>query len=521
MSPLNVRTQKGPVVYGLSLWTKGLLLAFRSLAVPLRSTRRFRLLRRPSVLLMLLTGSLTAQATSQIPDSMFPVIEDAGRMSIAIYGDRLDLLETLSKEGWNLVSPGGVEFPTGVRVTATGIIELPSGLHVGIWERTLPNGKRERVIAFRGTKELIGRDGAADVRQFFSGPEQTPQYQDALDFVRQLVAKKDKDPNLSIMFTGHSLGGGIAQFLSLEFGVKTVVFNAAPLNLTNLDWALKLNFIGVPSILDDLDERVRLAFENVWNLRLNTDLVSASPGKQLGRVFSFAPVRPTTGQWSGGYPAHNVDGLLDAFNFSFLQHSPAIRILWTERHPGESMKTLDDVDKVATVVMNAKRVLIAGTGPAVSQLYSLMVKRVGPANILWIKTYSDETDVQAQARAFGADAIFGVRPPEAPVQVRAKREGPQLRETRVRPYRSTIPPPPPCPPSGCGGGGGGVGGGQPPPRPPSPSGAAGPNSSTPPKGGIDLSGKQKYSEHQGIDKQFDKDLTGAEIVPSKKKREPQ
>ena len=216
---------------------------------------------------------------------MFPVIEDAGRMSIAAYGNDPEVLQALRQEGWSMLTPE----------------KFRSGLNVAVWERHLSNGNTERIVAFVGTKDFPG--AAADVEQAAVGPEMTPQYRDALDFARRQIAEKDKNPRLTVTFTGYSLGGGLAQLVNLELGVRTVVFNSAPLNVNGL-------------LAKDRVGQAHVATNDLWNLRTKGDIISALPLEQYGRVLSFDAVRPTTGQWLGDYSIHSVQALLDAINGS-------------------------------------------------------------------------------------------------------------------------------------------------------------------------------------------------------------
>jgi len=237
------------------------------------------------VLAILTSRLLPAQSSTQIPDYMYPVLNDAGRMSIAAYGNDKQLVETLRQEGWG--TPIQVDFP--------------SGLHVGVWERNLPDGNTERIVAFVGTKDLAGI--AADLSQGLVGPQMTAQYRDGLDFALKQVAEKDQNPRLSVTFTGHSLGGAIAEQVNLDTGVRTVVFNPAPLN-------------GLDALLEkDRSGQASVAASDLWNLRTKGDIVSALPlANQYGRSLSFDAVRPTTGQWEGDYSTHGVEALLDSIN---------------------------------------------------------------------------------------------------------------------------------------------------------------------------------------------------------------
>src|SRR5262245_46204054 len=91
----------------------------------------------------LLTISLLAlmcverAAGQTLPDYMYPIIKDAGRMSIAAYGKSPELVGQLKKEGWEVLM----------------FASLPGGLHYAIWDRQLPNGKKERFVAFAGTED--------------------------------------------------------------------------------------------------------------------------------------------------------------------------------------------------------------------------------------------------------------------------------------------------------------------------------------------------------------------------------
>ena len=80
------------------------------------------------------------------------------------------------------------------------------------------NGKI--VISFRGTENSF-QDTFSDAQMGFN---QLPnQYVDAQNFYEKV--KKDF-PNQKIIFTGHSLGGSLAQLISNETGNEAVTFNA-------------------------------------------------------------------------------------------------------------------------------------------------------------------------------------------------------------------------------------------------------------------------------------------------------
>jgi len=236
------------------------------------------------------------------PERMRQVVDDAGRMSIAVYGKDPQLMDDLRRNGWELL----------------GLHQLPSGLNYGVWERRSRDGKTELFVAFAGTAGA--KDGVADVAQAIAGPIATRQYTDALTIADTLIRRADNDSTLTVRFTGHSLGGGMAQMVGLEFGVLAVTFNAAPIQESS----------RIARLLTFLHQKNRpaqreLARNNVYNLRLRGDLVSSavSPGRQHGQQFEYAPVKPPTGQWTGSYTRHAVQTLLDAFRASRPPSTPA------------------------------------------------------------------------------------------------------------------------------------------------------------------------------------------------------
>ena len=77
------------------------------------------------------------------------------------------------------------------------------------------------VIAFRGTNISELGDIASD--RSMTTKHVPSQYVDAQKFHKQIASKFS---NEKIVFTGHSLGGSLAQLMGAEMGSETVTFNA-------------------------------------------------------------------------------------------------------------------------------------------------------------------------------------------------------------------------------------------------------------------------------------------------------
>jgi len=131
---------------------------------------------------------------------------------------------------------------------------------------------KEMVLAFRGTQFFFS-DLYADIIQAVGIlPEQ---YLDAgifiLDNLPTLQAKHRDGYKLIV--TGHSLGGGIAQFVANIFGLQAYSFNSAPVAATNqvISNYMNLNLgVGEPDILN-------LVLKSEQNYYFDYDWIASSP----------------------------------------------------------------------------------------------------------------------------------------------------------------------------------------------------------------------------------------------------
>jgi hypothetical protein len=130
------------------------------------------------------------------------------------------------------------------------------------------SGNGKIVIAFKGTDNW--GDVLTDIRQLKAVPIQ---YTQALMFVKRVLAMGGVSPE-NIVVTGHSLGGGMAQYVASAFGLKAVTFNPAPLSAATIKSASELkNGRGVASITN-----------YVATSKGQEDLVASSIGAVVGEV---------------------------------------------------------------------------------------------------------------------------------------------------------------------------------------------------------------------------------------------
>jgi pimeloyl-ACP methyl ester carboxylesterase len=118
------------------------------------------------------------------------------------------------KLGWPKGQPIAVSQPS---YAAGKMIGLGSGLAFDIWERI---GSSEVVFAFRGT------DRKEDWLKSNLALGFSIAYKSAKKKVRAFM--KGNPGKKMVMFTGHSLGGGLALCCSCEHGIPAVVFDSSP-----------------------------------------------------------------------------------------------------------------------------------------------------------------------------------------------------------------------------------------------------------------------------------------------------
>ncbi len=151
---------------------------------------------------------------------------------------------------------------------------MRSGLEWSLYERQNAEGKTERVLAFAGTTSV--KDWGTNFLQASIPPAQ---YQEALEVANRIAKQTHQDSDVSLVITGHSLGGGLAQYAALHTGTRAIVFNSAPLGLRSYP----------------LDSGVlQAASSRITNVYMRGEPVRKIPGLQLGRTFELVPLSLTS-----------------------------------------------------------------------------------------------------------------------------------------------------------------------------------------------------------------------------------
>lgn len=132
-----------------------------------------------------------------------------------------DLLPFDQQQGWQEVQPNIDEYDKKIGFSAT------------TYEHKNAQGEvDEVVVSFRGSdKDEIWKDWIINNLPNFLGAV-APQYTRAAELAKEVKAKH---PNAKVSLTGHSLGGGLAQYAAAKANLPAVTFNpAAPAKILSI-----------------------------------------------------------------------------------------------------------------------------------------------------------------------------------------------------------------------------------------------------------------------------------------------
>ena len=205
-------------------------------------------------------------------------------------------------------------------------VKLPNGLEYSVLVRE-QGGQTELKLSFAGTNDL--KDAVLNLDQIIYNPfrpsddsvldnlasgSDLDQYDLALSVAESFI---NAHPDVTVSCTGHSLGGGLCQYVAAITGIKGSIFNAAGLVEKFFDPKLQSN---VPLNGNG----------NITSVRLDGDPVSPF-GYQLGNGFKFDPAPGTmTDFWpnDNGF-IDNLDNLAPNLLERFVLEPHSIDILIT------------------------------------------------------------------------------------------------------------------------------------------------------------------------------------------------
>lgn len=281
-----------------------------------------------------------ADGLSRIPAVDRPFVLTLTEMTTFAYGNRDFLESDAAAAGW-----------TEVKAPKNDAL---SGLKYAIYERVGPDGKRDRVVVFAGTDlELFSFETSKDflfanITQYLDFwptflRSRSWQYHQARELMAKEMALADKDPNLRVSVAGHSLGGGLAQYVSAIFGIKAVVVNSAGLSRASL---------GRQAVFDAnrvIKQRQQNAKSLVYNIQLYGDMVSRLPfAFQTGIEILLHPTPDAQGinhAYAGGWTLdsltrHSSELTYDSLKYALAYGLPRPPVIQIEAAKYESNRRL-------------------------------------------------------------------------------------------------------------------------------------------------------------------------------------
>ena len=148
--------------------------------------------------------------------------------------------------------------------------------------------RKEFVVAYSGTDVESISDWATDIEQLFG--ILSPQYIHALNTARDVIATTLTITDFSdytITYTGHSLGGGLAQFTARAFQGRAITFNSVAISGGVTDEALRIrieNQLFTPEVLGEQEQINHVVTRNEYG---EYDWVSSLPGALWGTTHAL------------------------------------------------------------------------------------------------------------------------------------------------------------------------------------------------------------------------------------------
>ena len=229
---------------------------------------------------------------------------------------------------------------------------LFSGLTVAVYKNEL---KKELVIAFAGTGGG-GNDIESDFREdlkLVNPVAGSYLFSDAkLTLENYIPQYSSQYSDYSVRFTGHSLGGAMAQFAGVMYGLETVTFNTAPFSLSQ----------NTRSLLTD-EAEYRLYYSDgsdsfITNIRAANDYVS----------YVAIKLKPITA--GSSMPGHTVtlESYMTGHTIAEMirQYSPDYKTILVEATPVTSA-----YNSYTTYIKNKNEVMLAVGGQIINTGYVL------------------------------------------------------------------------------------------------------------------------------------------------------
>lgn len=185
-----------------------------------------------------------------------------------------------------------------------------SALVSGLYER-VSNGRKEYIYATAGTQLLNEKDWENNIAQVIGD---SIQYQEALEVARSL-SSRIKAQGGTLMFVGHSLGGGEATNNALATHHSAIVFNPAGLSLETMKKSgidplmaeteadsLVVNFVTDNDILNQIQDCAK-------NIESGSRLIPSSIGKRY-YLKGQSPIDNLFGESKVSIVGHLMDGII-------------------------------------------------------------------------------------------------------------------------------------------------------------------------------------------------------------------
>jgi hypothetical protein len=311
------------------------------------------------------------------------------------------------------------------------IVDSATGFRATVYKYSAPGQQAEYVLAIAGTEEFR-QDGLTDIQQLLPVAPVPAQYAHGLSLARE-YADVARAEGARFMVTGHSLGGGIAQYVARALDVPAVVFNAAALGPGTRASVRAERGGGAGTDILHVVHRGDPVFENSCRL---------AGSECFGRVIELAPTsgvdgmlssasflgrRPTATELRNDWMArHSLDNLQRSFEVQagssalvaiavqpYLERARQSRtpVLWGSPATAPAVGGVPkQVEYLIEATTDAHRVVVVGSGPDVDRMQHMLTNRLGADNVLRIPQVASALQLRQDTWDFRPEVIVGIRP---------------------------------------------------------------------------------------------------------------
>lgn len=283
-----------------------------------------------------------AVSYSLLSDAIYSDASQVGEYK-KVEDDRADFVYTTPEYNpnkGNEQSGGGTLAPISAHEV---LVEDPIGFHASAYK----NKAGKIVIVFEGTSPTSIDDWKANAKHISEIPKQ---YEKALEFANKIISKYGKENIQQV--TGHSLGGGLSQYVAGTLELQATTFNPAGLWSSTLEKAYKgLNQSNITNIIDENDIVAKTGIVIGKKIYIKSNSATFLGAHSMSNVIPEVKKRASIMNFynSKEYQKAKASGYVDMSLFNLIKKNPSdLSGAKISTHPVKMPKTATNLNLTGT-----------------------------------------------------------------------------------------------------------------------------------------------------------------------------